>query len=121
VNFTIEPNLKRGAGNMALTDLTTASIVAHNDNILHAEIDQVVALSVTSGTCYGLNTVGSRIWHLMAKPVRVGDLCDALQKEFDVDHDTCEREVLDLLKEALAEGMIKIEAGAPAESAQARA
>ena len=54
---------------MAPTDLTTASIVAHNDNILHADIDQeVVPLSVTSGTCYGLNTVGSRIWHLMATP-----------------------------------------------------
>jgi hypothetical protein len=118
----IELNLNRGLGNMAPTDLTAASVVAHNDNILHADIDhEVVALSVTSGTCYGLNTVGSRIWHLMAKPVRVGDLCDALQKEFDVDHDTCEREVLDLLKVALAEGMIKIEAGASAESARARA
>lgn len=107
---------------MAPTDLTTASVVAHNDNILHADIDQeVVALSVTSGTCYGLNTVGSRIWHLIASPVRVGDLCDALQKEFDVDHDTCEREVLDLLKEALAEGMIKIESSAPAAKERARA
>ncbi len=107
---------------MAQTDLTTASIVAHNDNILHDEVDQeVVALSTTSGTCYGLNSVGSRIWHLMAKPVRVGGLCRALEKEFDVDHDTCEREVLDLLKKALAEGMIKIEAGASAESARARA
>jgi hypothetical protein len=107
---------------MAQTDLTTASVVAHNDNILHADVDQeVVALSVTSGTCYGLNAVGSRIWHLMATPVRVGDLCEALQKEFDVDHDTCEREVLDLLKEALAEGMIKIAVAAPAERARERA
>jgi hypothetical protein len=69
----------------------------------------LVALSTVSGACYGLNAVGSRIWHLMANPVRVGDLCTALEQEFDVDRDTCEREVLDLLKQALAEGMIKVE------------
>jgi hypothetical protein len=81
VNFTIELNSKRGLGNMAQADLTIASVVAHNDNILHADIDhEVVALSITSGTCYGLNTVGSRVWHLMASPVRVGDLCDAPAK-----------------------------------------
>jgi Coenzyme PQQ synthesis protein D (PqqD) len=45
----------------------------------------------------------------MANPVRVGDLCTVLEKEFDVDRDTCEREVLSLLTQALAEGMIKVE------------
>ena len=95
---------------MTQTDITTASVVAYNDAILHDEVDrEVVALSTVSGACYGLNAVGSRIWHLMANPVRVGDLCAALEQEFDVDRDTCEREVLDLLKRALAEGMIKVE------------
>jgi hypothetical protein len=69
----------------------------------------VVALSTTSGACFGLNAVGSRIWRLIANPVRVGDLCTMLEKEFDVDRDTCEREVLSLLTQALAEGMIKVE------------
>jgi hypothetical protein len=45
----------------------------------------------------------------MANSVRVGDLCTVLEKEFDVDRDTCEREVLSLLTQALAEGMIKVE------------
>src|SRR5204863_6593193 len=61
---------------MTQTDITTASVVAYNDAILHDEVDrEVVALSTVSGACYGLNAVGSRIWHLMANPVRVGDLC----------------------------------------------
>ena len=95
---------------MTQTDITTASVVAYNDGILHDEVDrEVVALSTVSGACYGLNAVGSRIWHLMASPVRVGDLCAVLEQEFDVDRATCEREVLGLLKQALAEGMIKVE------------
>ena len=46
---------------MTQTDITTASVVAYNDGILHDEVDrEVVALSTVSGACYGLNAVGSR-------------------------------------------------------------
>lgn len=97
---------------MIQSDLSTTSVVAWRDGILHAEVDQeVVALCVDTGMCYGLNGVGSRVWALLATPVQVGDVCKTLASEYDVDPGQCEREVIDLLKEALAEGMIKVDAG----------
>jgi hypothetical protein len=90
-----------------LRPLSTATVVVRSDGFLEAEIDkEIVALSIEHGTCYGLNQVGSRIWNLLAKPVRIGDLCATLLAEYRVDPDICERQVLDLLEELRAESMI---------------
>ena len=89
--------------------LSTATVVARSDGFVEAEIDnEVVALSVERGTCYGLNQVGSRIWNLLASPARIGDLCETLHAEYKVEPAVCERQVLDLLEELRAEGLIAI-------------
>ena len=86
---------------------SAATVVACRDAIIDAEIDdEIVALSIEHGTCYGMNRVGSRIWNLLAKPIRICDLCAALLAEYRVDPDVCERQVLDLLEELRAEGLI---------------
>jgi len=86
--------------------LTT--VVARRDGFIEAEIDdEVVALSIEHGTCYGLNRAGSRIWNLLASPARIGDLTATLLTEYKVAPDVCEREVLDLLEELRVEGMIE--------------
>jgi hypothetical protein len=62
-----------------------------------------------TGYCYGLNRVGSRIWSELTVPIGIGDLCAKLLNEFEVDSTTCERDVLDLLHEMRAEGLIAIQ------------
>jgi hypothetical protein len=82
-------------------------VVACRDGFIEAEIDdEVVALSIEQGTCYGLNRVGSRIWNLLAQPIRICDLCAALLAAYRVEPDICERQVLDLLEELRAEGLV---------------
>jgi hypothetical protein len=82
-------------------------VVGCKDGLVEAEVDdEILALSVEQGTCYGMNRVGSRIWHLIAKPIRVRDLCAALLAQYRVDRDICEREVIDLLEELRAEGLL---------------
>ena len=89
--------------------LTSDSLVVLNGGLVEAEVDgEVVALSIEHGTCYGLNQVGSRIWKLIEKPIRVSELCAALLAEYKVEPDVCEREVLDLLEQLRAEGMISL-------------
>jgi hypothetical protein len=87
--------------------LSLASVVNRSDGFIDSEIDnEIVALNIESGTCYGLNRVGSRIWRLLGAPVRVSDLCATLRTEYNVDPGVCERQVLDLLEELRAEGLI---------------
>lgn len=86
---------------------SAGKVVACRDGLIDAEIDdEIVALSIEHGTCYGMNRVGSRIWTLLARPICICDLCAALLAEYRVDPDVCERQVLDLLEELRAEGLI---------------
>jgi len=90
------------------SSLAAATFVSRCDGILHAEIDQeIVALSIAKGTCYGLNAVGSRVWRLLAHPIQVSTLCEILTSEYAVEPSVCECQVLELLEDLLAEGMIK--------------
>jgi Coenzyme PQQ synthesis protein D (PqqD) len=90
-----------------LQRLSSTTVVARTDGFIEAEIDgEVVALNVERGTCYGLNRVGSRIWKLLDRPSRIGDVCATLLAEFIVDPDVCERQVIDLLEELRAEGLV---------------
>jgi hypothetical protein len=89
--------------------LTPDTVVVLNGGLIDAEVDgEVVALSVEQGTCYGLNRVGSRIWKLIERPIRISDVCAALLPEYSVEPDVCEREVLDFLGQLLAQGMISL-------------
>jgi Coenzyme PQQ synthesis protein D (PqqD) len=82
-------------------------MVVRSVGLIEAEIDnEIVALKIEQGTCYGLNPVGSRIWSLLAAPIRVSDICITLLAEYQVEAATCERQVLDLLEELRAEGLI---------------
>src|SRR5690349_14110408 len=87
--------------------LSTTSIVTRNGAVIETEIDgEVVALNIDTGNCYGLNPVGSRVWNLIATPTRISDICAQLVTEYQVQADTCEQQVTDLLEELRAEGLI---------------
>ena len=92
-----------------MPSLSSASVVARSNGFIEAAIDnEVVALNIEQGSCYGLNQVGSRIWGLLEKPVCIGDLCATLVTEYKVDTNVCKQQVLDLLEELHDEGMIEV-------------
>lgn len=78
-------------------------------DLLTTEVDgELIAMSVDKGTCYGLNSIGTRIWALIAEPRSIDDLCDRLLTEFDVEEEVCRREVVDLLERLRAEGLVTV-------------
>jgi hypothetical protein len=60
---------------------------------------------------YGLDQVGSRIWELVREPIRVSDLRDAIEREYDVDPQQCETDVLAFLRELAFKGLIEVRDG----------
>jgi len=89
--------------------LAPSTVVVRCDGFIEAELDnEIVALNIEKGTCYGLNRVGSRIWRLLTVPTRIDDICSRLLAEYNVDAEACEREVIDLLEELRSEGMIAV-------------
>ena len=87
--------------------LTLDSCVKRSTAVVEAEVSgEVVALHVQKGFCYGLNKVGSRVWQLIAEPIRVGDICSRLQQEYKVQTEICQADVLELLEGLHAEELI---------------
>jgi hypothetical protein len=71
--------------------------------------DEAVILSIKKGVYYSLNPCGNRIWSLIQKPITVGKIRDTLLEEFDIDKETCEKDLLSLLTVMKQEGLVVIE------------
>lgn len=86
-------------------------IVRRGSELLEAEVDgELVALNVASGTCYGFNATATRIWVMLDQPKNTVELRDALMREFEVDQDTCEQQLANLLEELQKDGLIEVSA-----------
>jgi Coenzyme PQQ synthesis protein D (PqqD) len=69
--------------------------------------DATVIANGRAGDCYGLELISRRIWQLLYRPTTVAELCEALLREYDVDRETCEREVLEFLNDSRVEGLVQ--------------
>ena len=72
----------------------------------HAEVvdtklddGEVVLLHLDNKTYYSLNPTGERIWRGLKEGLTLREISRRLQEEFDVDEDTADRSVLDLVEE----------------------
>ncbi len=97
-----------------MTDITMDSTVTVSREQMSCGLDdEAVILSLERGTYYSLNPVGSRIWSLVQKPIRVRKINNAILEEFDVDAKMCEADLLSLLGELEKEGLIVVEGHNP--------
>jgi hypothetical protein len=89
--------------------LSVTSTVVHSAEPLTAAVDdEIVMLSPDQGAYFGLNTVGSRIWELIARPRPVAEVCAALNAEYEVDDLTCRAEVLAFLRQLEEARLIEV-------------
>src|SRR5687767_1291004 len=74
------------------------TLVRRLDGLIEAGVDdEILALHVDQGTCYGFNATAARVWSSLRQPKRIAELQAELLAEFDVDAETCERELLDVI------------------------
>jgi len=91
----------------AVIDLNT--MVVQADGLLSSDLDgETVLMSLTRSSYYGLDATARRIWDLIARPLRVADLCDRLADEYAVEREACEREVCAFLTELNKERLVRI-------------
>ena len=69
--------------------------------------DESVILAQESGVYFGLEGVGSRMWSLLQDPISVAELRDAILEDYDVEANRCERDLLSVLEELAANGLIE--------------
>lgn len=88
-------------------------IVCRRPGLTEAEFgDELFALHIEQGTCYGFNMTATEVWKLIDQPRRVSELRDVLGQKFDVGPEECERDLRELLRELEKDGLVSIDAPA---------
>ena len=93
--------------------LMDSTVVVSKEQMSCGLDDEAVILSLKQGVYYSLNPCGNRIWSLIQKPVKVRIIRDALLQEYDIDKETCEKDLLSLLSDLDKEGLVVIENPTP--------
>ena len=60
--------------------------------------DETVILDLASGTYFGLDPVGARIWQLMTEGQTLAQVCETMLAEYEVSREDIERDVLALVQ-----------------------
>ncbi len=85
--------------------------VVQTEGLLVSNMDgEKVMMSVKNGKYYNLGNVGGRIWELLASPIRIEALMEALLDEYDIDEVTCQEQVVSFLQMLKKEELIKVAA-----------
>lgn len=84
-------------------------LMAARDQV-SCELDgQAVILGLGDGVYYGLNPVGATVWALLERePHTVAQLRDAVTGQFQVDAPTAEADLLQLMRDMLARGLVEL-------------
>lgn len=86
----------------------TAVIVAAREQVSCDLAGEAAILNLKSGVYYGLDSIGARIWALVQAPLAIRVIRDALLTEYDVEPERCQRDLLALLTEMTAAGLIEV-------------
>jgi len=86
------------------------SVVQASPNQVSSELsDEVVILNIKAGVYHGLEATGTRIWQLVQQPRHVDEILDVLLSEFDVEREQCERDLVEVLEDLAAHGLLTVD------------
>ena len=71
--------------------------------------EETVILDLASGTYFGLDPVGARIWQLLGEGRTLAEVCESMLAEYEVSRDEIERDLNELLAALVDKGLIKVE------------
>jgi len=87
--------------------MTTIQFKRSDQAIFAAVGDDVVALHVERGKCFGMENVTAAVWNLLSEPLDLDQLCDRLTDCYDVELDRCRAEVSELVGQMVEEGLVE--------------
>jgi hypothetical protein len=83
-------------------------VVAIRDHVSCKLEGEAVILNLDDCVYYGLNEGALAIWELMQKPAFVWEIRDEIVRQFQVESDSCERDILNLLGQLKDSSLLQI-------------
>jgi hypothetical protein len=77
------------------------------DNVVWREVgSEVVILDLTNSNYFGLNSVGSRVWRLIAEHRSIDEILTTLLNEFDVHAEQLQADIQELIEQLESKGLL---------------
>ena len=87
-----------------------ANIRISDDVVFRDLAGEAVILNLATGTYFGLDGVGSRIWHLLAEHGSTERIIEALLAEYQVEEPQLRRDLDDLTVQLMDKGLVRADA-----------
>ena len=87
-----------------------SAVIASSQQVSCPLGEESAILHVGTSMYYGLDPVGTKIWELLRQPRSIDELRDAVLREYEVEAERCERDLLDFLTKMREEGLIEVRA-----------
>jgi Coenzyme PQQ synthesis protein D (PqqD) len=68
--------------------------------------EEMAMLDLASGTYFGLDSVGMRLWQLLQEGMSLRQICDTMIEEFDVSREVLEQDVLALVRDLVDKKLV---------------
>lgn len=90
-------------------EILESSVIAASSEQISSDLGgEAVVLNLKSGVYHGLNEVGARVWNLIQEPKTVSEIKQTLLEEYEVEIEQCQSDLVALLTELVAAGLIVI-------------
>lgn len=91
------------------TLITLTHRLRRSDDVLFQNLDgEAVLLDLTGEAYFGLNEVGTRVWELLETTPLLGDVCERLQLEYEVDRERAAADLLGLASRLVESGLASV-------------
>lgn len=94
---------------MSLTGSARRSVIAAKGQVSCDLGGDTAILNLSSGIYYALNRVASEIWRIVQEPTTIDDIRRMLVDEYDVQSSRCESDLLGLIEDLAAAGLIEVQ------------
>lgn len=91
-------------------DIDSSTLVRRDNSALFTDLgDEVVMMDVETGTYFNTRHVGTRIWTMIETQRSIGEICETLTQEYDVDAEACTRETVAFISSLRDAGLVVVE------------
>jgi hypothetical protein len=92
-----------------MVKISINSTILVADDVVSCDLDgEAAILNINDGVYYGLDPIGAKIWNLIQKPKILFEVIEIICDEYDVDKDRCTDDILDLIKDLIENGLVRI-------------
>ena len=83
-------------------------LIVPDDVVFRNVVGEAMILHLGTGTYFGLDPVGTRMWQLIVEQQELGAVCDRMTGEFDAPVEQIRRDLVELVEQLIAKRLLQV-------------